>query len=156
LELHGYNVMVCWYEGEELRSENKTIYGHPLEAYMELDGVTPLDVDEDGITDLDEMDPVNSTTMSIEDFVEIYGDNQTMMDSQFNPFLRESLPPIVINIAITKHERWGDCGGWGIYLPCLKRLWAEIEVEALDVSAFSVTVTISEDGKNRATSCLRT
>jgi beta propeller repeat protein len=150
-ELHGYKVMVCWYEGEELRSENKTIYGHPLEAYMELDGVTPLDVDEDGITDLDEMDPVNSTTMSVEDFVEIYGDNQTMMDSQFNPFIRESTPPIVLNIAITKHERWGDCVTLGISHSCLKRLWAEIEVEALDVSDFSVTVTISEDDERTVT-----
>ncbi len=89
--------------------------------------------------------------MSIEDFVRIYGDNQTMMDSQFNPFIRESTPPIVLNIAITKHERWGDCGGWGIYLPCLKRLWAEIEVEALDVSEFSVTVSISEDDTRTVT-----
>ncbi len=150
-EVLGYNVTIAWYEGEELKSENKTIFGHPMEAHMESDGVTPLDIDEDGITDIDEMDPVSSTTMSVEDFVEIYGDNQSMMDSQFNPFIRESLPPIVLNIAITKHERWGDCYFLGVRFDCLKRLWAEIEVEALDVSEFSVTVTISEDDDRSVT-----
>ncbi len=49
-ELHGYNVIISWFEGEDLKSMNKTIYGHPWGAYKQPDNSTYLDVDEDIVT----------------------------------------------------------------------------------------------------------
>jgi len=142
-ELYGYNVLISWFEGEELKSENKTIFGDPNEAYMEPDGVTPMDVDEDGITDIDEIDPWNSSTPAVMEFIEHFKDDQEMLDGQFNPFIRESTPPVVINIKVKTHEEWGWTTDFLIPLWVLKRAWAEIDIETIDIAKFSVTVRIS-------------
>ena len=80
------------------------------------------------------LDPVNSTTDSVQDYVAIYGDNQTMMDTQFNPFIRENNPPVVINVKIKKHEEWGICFALFVPYPCLKRAQIEFHVDATDVA----------------------
>ncbi|TET91874.1 MAG: hypothetical protein E3J35_01055 [Methanomassiliicoccales archaeon] len=150
-EVYGYNVMITWYEGDDLKSKNKTIYGHPKVNYTEPDGVTLLDIDEDGITDVDEMDPVNSSTPSILDYVAIYGDNQSMMDSQFNPFIRENSPPVILNVKIKKHEDWGLCFALFVPYPCLKRAWTDVNVEAIDVAQFTVTIKLNDDSRRSVT-----
>jgi hypothetical protein len=142
-ELHGYNVMISWYEGDDLKSTNKTIYGHPWGAYKQTDNSTYLDVDEDGITDVDEIDPANSTTESVMEFMEHFKDDQEMLDGQFNPFIRESTPPVVINVKVKTHENWETVWVGFIPVPTLKRAWAEIDMEMIDVAKFYVTVKIS-------------
>jgi hypothetical protein len=66
-----------------------------------------------------------------------------MMDGQFNPFIRESTPPVVINVKVKTHENWGweTFGFIPVYI--LKRAWAEIDMEMIDVAEFHVTVRIS-------------
>lgn len=150
-EIFGYKVMISWYEGEDLKSKNKTVIGHPWGAYKEMDNVTLLDIDEDGITDIDELDPTNSLTPSVLDFVELYGDNTTMMDSQFNPFIRENVPPIVLNIKIEKYEIWEWVLIGLIPFYVLKRAWTEISVEVIDVANFTVTVTLNDDCERSVT-----
>jgi hypothetical protein len=142
-ELYGYNVMISWFEGEDLKSMNKTVYGHPWGAYKEPDNNTYLDVDGDGITDIDEIDPANSTTQSVTEFMEHFKNNQEMLDGQFNPFIRESTPPVVINIKVKTHENWETVWVGFIPIPVLKRAWAEIDIEAIDVAKFTVTAKIS-------------
>jgi hypothetical protein len=142
-ELHECNVIISWFEGEELKSMNKTVYGDPTEAYMEPDGTTPLDVDEDGITDIDEIDPWNSTTPAVMEFIEHFKNDQEMLDGQFNPFIRESTPPVVINVKVKTHENWETVWVGFIPVPILKRAWAEIDMEMIDVAKFHVTVRIS-------------
>ncbi len=121
-------------------------------------GVHPLvyhlpnaDIDEDGITDIDEMDPVNSTTDSVRDYVAIYGDNQSMMDSQFNPFIRENSPPVILNVKIKKHDHWGICFALFVPYPCLKRAWTDVNVEAIDVAQFTVTIKLNDDSRRSVT-----
>jgi hypothetical protein len=144
-ELHGYNVMISWFEDEELKSMNKTIYGHPWGAYKQQDNSTYLDVDDDGITDIDEIDPWNSTTEAVVEFIEHFKNDQEMLDGQFNPFIRESTPPVVINIKVKTHEKWGWVTIGFIPAWVLKRAWAEIDLEVIDVAKFYVTVKISSD-----------
>ena len=149
-EVYGYNVMITWYEGDDLKSANKTIYGAPWGYYKEPDNTTLLDIDEDGITDIDEMDPVNSSTPSVLQYVARYGDNQSMMDSQFNPFIRENNPPVVLNVKIKKHEIWEWV--WVIIpFPVLKRAWTEVHVEAIDVAEYTVTIRINDNYARSAT-----
>ncbi len=50
---------------------------------------------------------------------------------------------MVINIKVKTHEEWGWTTDLIIPLWVLKRAWAEIDVEAIDVADFSVTVRIS-------------
>jgi len=121
-------------------------------------GVHPLvyhlpnaDIDEDGITDIDEMDPVNSKTDSVQDYVAIYGNNQSMMDSQFNPFIRENSPPVILNVKIKKHDHWGLCFALFIPYPCLKRAWTDVNVEALDVAQYTVTTKLNDDSRRSVT-----
>jgi hypothetical protein len=104
--------------------------------------LTPLDIDADGITDIDEMDPWNSMTESVQDYVAEYGDNETMMESQFNTIMRENVPPVLLNVKIKKHDDWGTCWAGIIPFPCPKNPWTEIEVEALDVAEFEVEIML--------------
>ncbi len=97
----------------------------------------------DGIIDIDEIDPWNSSTPAVIEFRDHFKNDQDMMDSQFNPFIRESTPPMVINIKVKTHEEWGWTTDFLIPLWVLKRSWSEIDVEAIDVANFSVTVRIS-------------
>jgi hypothetical protein len=156
-EVFGYDVSVSWYEGQELKSENKTIFGHPWGKYVEPDNSTLLDMDEDGITDVDEIDPKNSTTESVVDYVDEYGDNQTAMDSQFNAFLRENVPPEISNVKIKTKEQKGTCHIFGIPYECVKRRYSEISIDAMDVSQFEITIklegvfarSVTMEGKGR-------
>jgi hypothetical protein len=134
--------MISWFEGEELKSLNKTIKGHPWGAYKEKDNTTYLDVDDDGITDADEIDPRNSTTESVMDYVEEYGDNQTAMDSQFNAFLRENVPPEIFNVKIKTVEEKGTCYFLGVPYSCVKRRYSDISIDAMDVSQFEITIKL--------------
>ncbi|MHA1949138.1 MAG: CARDB domain-containing protein [Candidatus Thorarchaeota archaeon] len=144
-EVFGYDVSVSWYEDEELKSKNKTIFGHPWGKYVEPDNTTLLDMDEDGITDIDEIDPKNSLTDSVVDYVNEFGDNQTAMDSQFNALVRENVPPAVFNVKIKSMNEWGTCYFLGIAYDCIKRRYADISVDALDVSQFEITIKLEGD-----------
>ena len=66
-----------------------------------------------------------------------------MLDGQFNPFIRESTPPVVINIKVKTHEDWGWVTVGFIPMWTLKRAWAEIDLEVIDIAKFYVTVKIS-------------
>jgi hypothetical protein len=37
---------------------------------------------------------------SVMEFMEHFKDDQEMLDGQFNPFIRESTPPVVINVKV--------------------------------------------------------
>jgi hypothetical protein len=66
-------------------------------------------------------------------------------NSNSGPYNQRCLPPIVINIAMTKHEEWGWTSDFGIPLYVLKRAWTEIDIEVIDVAEFTVTVKLSRD-----------
>ncbi len=59
-EYDGYNVTIVWIEGEEIKSKDKKVYGDPLYAYKDQNN-NSLDIDEDGIPDFIEADPINIT-----------------------------------------------------------------------------------------------
>ncbi len=72
-----------------------------------------------------------------------------MMDTQFNPFIRENNPPILINNKTKKHKYrnvWVP-----ILLPALKRAWTEVHVEAIDVFQFRDTTKSNDNGRRLAT-----
>jgi hypothetical protein len=77
------------------------------------------------------------------EFVEHFKNDQEMLDGQFNPFIRESTPPVVINVKVKTHENWETVWVGFIPVPVLKRAWAEIDMEMIDVAEFHVTVRIS-------------
>jgi len=96
---------VTWYEGNELKSTDVWVKGHPWGKYMEQNNVTFLDVDDDGISDIDEMDPVNSTNrdptkLAVFQFWLYYTSpdhrNESILKDQFNPYMRESVPPLLL------------------------------------------------------------
>ena len=50
------------------------------------------------------MSPANSTTQAVKDFYDYYhGKNDSMITDQFNPFMRESTPPLLIDASAETH-----------------------------------------------------
>jgi hypothetical protein len=94
--------------------------------------------------------PVNSSTLLVLDFKNHFSNNQEMLDGQFNPFIKESTPPVVINIKIKKVKVYEQVCA----LLCwdeLKRVYSEISVEAIDVAQFTVVVKINDNSGRSAT-----
>ncbi len=59
--------------------------------------------------------PANSTTQAVKDFYNYYhGKNDSMITDQFNPFMRESTPPLLIDASAETHVTWGRCSFLGI------------------------------------------
>jgi hypothetical protein len=67
-----------------------------------------------------------------------------MMDGQFNPFIRESTPPLVNSITIKKYDEWGWCDGIIPYR-CRKAAYTRIWVDVIDVSPYTITIKINND-----------
>ena len=146
-EVYGYTVTVTWYEGSELKSKDVQVKGHPWGKYMRDDNVTPLDVDEDGISDIDEMDPVNSTArdptkLPVFQFWLYYTSpehrNDSMLKDQFNPFVRETIPPLLVEAYAKGHETWGWC--W--IVPCVTRSWTTAVVKSCARNKCKESLTI--------------
>ena len=98
-------------------------------AYRASKCVDLLDVDGDGITDRDEINPRNGgAAKGVRDFVAQNGLNQTRMDSTFNPFLRETMPLIILHVTAQSGVEWG----WFD----VKRAWTDVYAEAVDVVPF--------------------
>ena len=52
------------------------------------------EVDGDGVSDHDEVDPRRSgAVQAVKDFVALYGDNETLMNNTFQQFVRDEMPP---------------------------------------------------------------
>ncbi len=64
-----------------------------VNGHKKGDNVTLMDLDENGITDLDEIDPRNSATRAVRDFwnysTYVLKDD-SMLKDQFNQFIREN------------------------------------------------------------------
>ena len=128
-----------WYVGKDLRSQDLVVKGCPraggaYRAYGSTSCGDLLDVDGDGIADRDEIDPHNvNAAKGVRDFVAAYGTNQTMMDNAFNPFLRETMPPVLVRVTVQSGAEWGWAG--------VKRALTDVYVQAVDVVPYTVTVT---------------
>jgi hypothetical protein len=143
-EVYGYKVTVTWYEGPNLKSKELVVKGHPWGKYMDTTNTTPLDLDEDGILDRDEIDPANATVGSpARQFYDYYhGRNDSMIEDQFNPFIRETIPPLLLEAYADSHETWGWCVLWQV---C--RSWTEVRVHMLDVALYAVAVTVLDNSR---------
>ncbi|HLE46170.1 MAG TPA: hypothetical protein VI915_04205 [Thermoplasmata archaeon] len=127
-EVYGYKITVLRYEGKDLRSKDLVVKGCPRTtgAYKAADCSTLLDVDGDGITDRGEINPWNpDAAKGVRDFRTQHGTNKTMMDNAFNPFLKETMPPVILRATAQSHVEWGWFG--------VKRAWTTVYVEAVDV-----------------------
>ena len=127
-EVYGYKVTVMWYVGKELMSKDLAVTGCARSggAYKTSNCVDLLDVDGDGIADRDEIDPTNGgAAKGVRDFMAAYGTNQTMMDNTFNPYLKETMPPVLTRVTAQSHVEWGWLG--------VKRAWTDVYVQAVDV-----------------------
>jgi beta propeller repeat protein len=144
-EVYGYKVTVTWYEGTNLKSKELVVKGHPWGKYSAPDNATLLDLDEDGIFDRDEIDPVNATVGSpARQFYNYYhGRNESMIKDQFNPFIRETIPPLLLEAYVESRETWGWCVLWQV---C--RSWTEVRVRVLDVAAYTVMVTVTDNWRS--------
>jgi hypothetical protein len=150
-EINGYQVTISWYEGENLKSKDITVYGDPMGAYKDPNG-NYLDVDGDGIYDIDEIDPVNSTRLiwyfdTLKNDKRPQSDKDELVQNQFNPYIKETIPPKIENIDIKTSAKIK----WKTYLfvpyPVVKHCWSKIKVEISDVSEFTVTVKVKDNGK---------
>ena len=57
------------------------------------------------------------------------------LHSQFNPFVRESIPPIITSVYVWSDVRWGWISGWsGIPYWGVEQCWTKISVTVQDVS----------------------
>jgi len=108
------------YEGKDPRSKDVVVKGCPRAtgAYKAANGVDLLDVDGDGITNA-------NAVKGVKDFVAQFGDNKTMIDNAFNPFLRETMPPVLARVTVQSGAEWGWLG--------VKRAWTAVYVQAVDV-----------------------
>ncbi|TET90586.1 MAG: hypothetical protein E3J35_05780 [Methanomassiliicoccales archaeon] len=70
---------------------------------------------------------------------------------QFYPLTRENSPPVILNVKIKKHDEWGLCFALFIPYPCLKRAWTDVNVEALDVAQYTVTIELNDDSRRSVT-----
>ncbi len=90
--------------------------------------------------------PANSTTSSVKDFWNHYRDNESMLRDQFNPFMRESIPPLLLDASADSHVNWGVCWFGFVPYPCVTRSWTVVRVHMLDVAPYSVTVRVKDNG----------
>ena len=142
-ELYGYNVTIVWVEGEETISEDKKVFGDPLYAYKDQSD-NWLDVDEDGIPDYIEADPVNITQQQNATVYQyVLTHNETCIEKQFNPLMRENIPPMIEDMSVKSKEKWGWCG----IIPCVTHSWTEIRVRIFDVSSYTVEIKVLDNGK---------
>jgi hypothetical protein len=134
-EVNGYQTTIMWYEGVELKNQDITVYGN----------------DNDGIPDKDEIDPKNSTdykwyfdALNDEDLTD--DEKEEQIQNQFNPFLRENIPPKIDNVGVTT-----DCPiTWVVYfilpVPVVEHCWSQVTVEITDVSDYSVIIKVLDTG----------
>lgn len=145
-EVFGYTVIIAWYESGELETEEKTVYGDPLKKFLESDGTTLMDVDGDTIPDRDEADPWNSTDYGY--YVNHPDVNETDVQNQFNPSIKENTPPKILNVKIDTKEKWEWVVVGIILVYICTHAWTEVSVEVIDVANFTVEIRI-DDYKNR-------
>jgi hypothetical protein len=148
-------VTISWYEGENLKSKDITVYGDPMFAYKDPNG-NFLDVDGDGIYDIDEIDPVNSTRVSWyidelerdkNDGIITEEEKEEHITNQFNPYIKEKIPPKIENIDIKTSVKIKWKYDLLVPHPVIKHCWSKIKVEISDVSEFTVTVKVKDNGK---------
>ncbi|MFQ6129024.1 MAG: hypothetical protein ACE5QW_09005 [Thermoplasmata archaeon] len=91
-EYNGYDVPIELMKGDETKSNDKKVYGDPMQAYIDENG-QPLDVDEDGIPDFIEVDPINiaeEQNYTIAEYMKTH--NETSIEKRFNPPLERTTP----------------------------------------------------------------
>ena len=101
-------------------------------------------MDEDGVPDYIEADPVNITEQqnaTIAEYVKTH--NETSIEKQFNPLMRENIPPLIEDMSVKSKENWGWCG----IIPCVTHSWTEIRVRIFDVSSYTVEIKVLDNGK---------
>jgi len=103
----------------------------------------------DGIYDIDEADPWNSTTPSVVAFRNLYRHNETLMNNTFQQFVRDEMPPIIRKFdARTDGEVVCDpLLGW-VCWPIAA--WTVVTVEVVDPSPYTVTITVLDNGRSRS------
>ena len=106
-------------------------------------------MDDDGIYDIDEVDPWNSTTPSVVAFRNLYGHNETLMNNSFQQFVRDEMPPIIRKFdARTDGEVVCDpLLGW-LCWPIAA--WTVVTVEVVDPSPYTVTITVLDNNRSRS------
>jgi len=67
-----------------------------------------------------------------------------MITDQFNPFMRESTPPLLIDASAETHVAWGRCSFLGLEYACMTRIYALVMLRMLDVAPYNVTVFKSD------------
>ena len=99
----------------------------------------------------DEMDPANPTNLAVRQFWDYYhGRDDSILQDQFNPFVKETVPPLLLEAYADSKDSWGWCSGWfGVPYPCVTRTWTEIKVRVLDVAPYTVTLIVKDNGARR-------
>jgi len=69
-----------------------------------------------------------------------HGDDSILKD-QFNPFLRETIPPLLVEAYAEGDETWYGC--------VVTRAWTTIRVRLLDVAPYTVTLRVLDNGAVR-------
>ena len=154
LEINVDHITISWYEGEDLKSKEITVYGDPMYAYKDPNG-NFLDVDGDGIYDIDELDPVNSTRLAWY-FVVLENDPRNesakneQVQNQFNPYIKENIPPKIENMAIKTSAKYHTVEILFVEVKIIDHCFARITVEISDVSNYTVLVILLDNGKYEA------
>jgi len=87
----------------------------------------------------------DSTSLAVRQFWSYYtspghGDDSILKD-QFNPFLRETIPPLLVEAYAEGHETWYGC--------VVTRAWTTVRVRLLDVAPYTVTLRVLDNGAVR-------
>jgi hypothetical protein len=69
--------------------------------------------------------------------------NETCIEKQFNPLMRENIPPVIEDMSVKSKEEWGWC--WVI--PCVKHAWTHVRVRIFDIAPYTVEVKVLDNGK---------
>ena len=143
-EVNGYTVNVVWYDANGTQpSQEKLLYGNLKGCHLASDNTTYLDSDGDGLYDFDETDPKNSSRYQW--YVSTHDD--TNITNQFNPFVRENIPPVISSFHVAVVDQW-VCG-WGVFswsppcagFPVWVGAYGEVALDVDEVSPFTVSFT---------------
>ncbi len=144
----GYDLIWMLTRGEGVQDTKISILPNPalaLDPYNRDTNGKPRDIDGDGIGDWDESNP----TVNYAWYTSTH--NETEISNQFNPFVKENIPPMIEWVDIDTKEAWE----WGwvnyVYIWHCEHAWAIIDVYVTDVAPYTITIGVTDRNRYNTT-----
>ncbi|MEW5936513.1 MAG: hypothetical protein AB1665_01660, partial [Candidatus Thermoplasmatota archaeon] len=149
-------------KSDPLDAQNINWYNPITKTWIDTSGNTikGRDLDTDGIPDWAEAS-ANTTARKDKDHplfwycgydeypwlpgMKFYRHDWQNISNQFNPFVKENIPPKIENVGITKHESWGWVEVvWPLSIWTCEHAWTEIDVYVTDVAPYTIKIGVTD------------